>query len=138
MPLPSQSPPLWIEEDKRVFDTIIKEAEDDDGYFNFKQFTIPHLKKISHDIETNLMSDNTLFFFNLSISLLLWKDTINTEINGSVDLLALLFWNGVPGKLQKGYDNMCKKGLWQWQKVLYTLARGPPDVEALGFSLPSL
>jgi hypothetical protein len=59
---PSQSPPLWIEEDKRVFDTIIKEAEDDDGYFKFPQFTIPHLKKISHDIETNLMSDNTLFF----------------------------------------------------------------------------
>jgi hypothetical protein len=29
------------------------------------QFTIPHLKKISHDIETNLMSDNTLFFFQL-------------------------------------------------------------------------
>jgi len=26
------------------------------------QFTIPHLKKISHDNETNLMSDNTLFF----------------------------------------------------------------------------
>ena len=62
---PSQSPPLWIEEDKRVFDTIIKEAEDDGGYFNFTQFTIPHLKKISHDIETNLMSDNTLFFFQL-------------------------------------------------------------------------
>ena len=59
---PSQSTPLWIEEDKRVFDTVIKEAEDDDGYFKFPQFTIPHLKKISHDIETNLMSDNTLFF----------------------------------------------------------------------------
>ena len=28
-----------------------------------------------------------------------------------VDLLALLFWNGVQGNLQKGYDNMCKKGL---------------------------
>jgi hypothetical protein len=54
-------------------------GEDDGGYFNFKQFTIPHLKKISHDIETNLMSDITLFFFNISISLLLWKDTINTE-----------------------------------------------------------
>ena len=25
-------------------------------------FTIPHLKKISHEIETNLISDNTLFF----------------------------------------------------------------------------
>jgi hypothetical protein len=87
---PSPSPPLWIEEDKRVFYTIINEAEDNDGYFKFPQFTILHLKKISHDIETNLMSDYTLFF-NLSISLLLWKDTINTEINASVDLLALLF-----------------------------------------------
>ena len=86
-PTHTQYPPLWIEEDKRVFDTIIKEAEDDDGYFKFPQFTIPHLTKINHDIETNLMSDNTLFV-NLSISLLLWEDKINTEINASVDLLA--------------------------------------------------
>jgi hypothetical protein len=48
------------------------------------QFTIPHL---NHDIEANLMSDNTLFF-NLSLSLFLWSDKINTEINASVDLLA--------------------------------------------------
>ena len=41
-----------------------------------------------------------VFSFKLSISLLLWKDKINTEINASVDLL-------------------------------YTLARGPLDVEAL-------
>ena len=34
-------------------------------------------KKISHYIDTNLMSD-------LSISLLLWKDKINTDINVSV------------------------------------------------------
>jgi hypothetical protein len=26
------------------------------------QFKIPYLKKISHDIETNLMYDNILFF----------------------------------------------------------------------------
>jgi hypothetical protein len=59
---PSQSTPLWIEEDKRVFYTIINEAEDDDGCFKFPQFTIPHLKKISHGIETNLMSWQHLVF----------------------------------------------------------------------------
>jgi hypothetical protein len=41
--------------------TKFNEAEDDDGCFKFPQFTIPHLTKINHDIETNLMSDNTLF-----------------------------------------------------------------------------
>ena len=41
---------------------MINEAEDDDRYFKFQQFTIPHLKKISHNTETNLMFDNTLFF----------------------------------------------------------------------------
>jgi hypothetical protein len=46
----------------RVYYTIINEAEDDDGNFKFLQFTILYLKKINHDIETNLMSDNTLFF----------------------------------------------------------------------------
>jgi hypothetical protein len=50
--------PLWIEEDVRVFYTKFNKAEDDDGCF---KFSIPHLKKISHDIETNLMFDNTLF-----------------------------------------------------------------------------
>ena len=54
---PSQSPPFWTEEDERVVYTKFKIAEDDDGYFKFPQFTIPHLKKISHEIETNLMSD---------------------------------------------------------------------------------
>ena len=49
---------------------------------------VHNLKDISHDNETNLMSDNTLFF-SLSISLLLWKDTLNTD--ASVDLVALLF-----------------------------------------------
>jgi hypothetical protein len=44
------------------------------------------------------MFHNTLFF-NLSISLFLWNDNINTEINASVYLLALLFWNGVQWKL---------------------------------------
>jgi hypothetical protein len=90
---PSQSPSLGIEEDKIVFYTIIKEAEDDDGYLKFPQFTIPHLKKISDDIETNLMSDNTLFI-TLSISLLLWKDTINTEINACRLIgLVILKWS---------------------------------------------
>jgi hypothetical protein len=75
-------------------------------------------------------------FFNISISSLLWKEKNNTEIeNASVDLL---LWNGVQGKLQKAYGSMCKKGLWQWRKILYTLTWGPLDVEALGFSLPSL
>ena len=53
---PSQFPTLWIEEDERVFYTIINEAEDNDGYFKFPQFTNPHLKKIIHDIETNLIT----------------------------------------------------------------------------------
>ena len=61
------------------------------------------------------MSDNTLFFQFLYLTAVLWKDTINTEINASVDLLALLFWNGEKGKLQKCYDSMCKKALWQKQ-----------------------
>jgi hypothetical protein len=54
---PSQSPPFWTEEDERVFYTKFNNAEYDDGYFKLPQFTIPHLKKISHEIETNLMSD---------------------------------------------------------------------------------
>jgi hypothetical protein len=57
-------------------------------------------------------------FFNLSISLLLWKDTINTEINASVDLLALLFFNGVPGKLQKDYGSLSSASLIIVQNTL--------------------
>jgi hypothetical protein len=57
----------------------------------------------------------------------------------------VLFWHGVQGKLQKGclettvrYDSMCKKGIWQGEKIIYTLAGGILDFEALDFSLPSL
>jgi hypothetical protein len=49
------------------------------------------------------------------LTAVLWKYKINTDINASVDLLALLFWNGVQGKSQKGYGSMWKKGLWQLQ-----------------------
>jgi hypothetical protein len=59
-----------------VFYTKFNEAEDDDGCFKFRNSQFLNLKKISHDIETNLMSNNTLFFqvTFVSISLLLWKD----------------------------------------------------------------
>ena len=91
---PSQFPPFWTGEDERVFYTKFNNAEDDDGYFKLLQFTIPHLKKISHEIETNLMSD-------------------------------------------KDYGSMRKKGLRQRQQY-YTPVWGPLNVEALGFSIPSL
>jgi hypothetical protein len=51
------------------------------------QFTIPHLKKIIRDIESNLMSDNILFFQFIYLTAFI-KDKINIEINASVDVLA--------------------------------------------------
>ena len=57
------------------------------------------------------MSDNTLFFQLIYLTALM-EEHNKHKINASVDLLALLFWNRVQGKLQMGYGNMCKKGLW--------------------------
>jgi hypothetical protein len=84
--------------------------------FKFCNSQFLNVKKISHDIETNLMSDNTLFI-TLSISLLLWKDTINTEINacrliGLVILKRLFQFPIVRGK--KDCCLSCKRvgGIW--------------------------
>ena len=65
------------------------------------QFTIHRQKKISHDIEKKIYVWQHFVFVNLSISLFLWRDKINTEINASVALLALLFWNGVQGNYRR-------------------------------------
>jgi hypothetical protein len=88
---PHKSLPLWIEEDKRVFYTIINEAEDDDGCFKFPQFTIPHLKKISLDIETNLMSDNT---FDTNSSSPTWFYEGQKNIAKIIKLGAIM-WKGM-------------------------------------------
>jgi hypothetical protein len=63
---------------KEYFKQNINEAEYDDGCFKFCNSQFLNVKKISHDIETNLMSDNTLFF-NLSISLLFYGSTKLTQ-----------------------------------------------------------
>ena len=105
----SQFPSLWIEEDERVFYTRFNEAEDDDGCFKFRNSQFLIQRKLATTLK------QILCFFNLSISLLWWKEKIYSEINANIDLLVLLFWNGVQGKSQKGYGSMWKKGLWQLQ-----------------------
>ena len=61
---PSQSPPFWLEKELM---SILNKIHDqwNRGWwrvFKIPQFTIPLLKDISHDVETNVMSDNILCY----------------------------------------------------------------------------
>ena len=98
-------------------------------------FTIPHLKKISHDIETNLMSGNTLFF--QLINLTAFMEGHNKHRNQCwCRLIGFIILKWSARKITEGQH--VEERSMTMTKILYTLTRGPLDVEALVFSLPSL
>ena len=116
----SQSPPLWIEEDKRVFYTIINETEDDDGCFRFPQFTIPHLTKMNHDIETNLMSGN--LFFQL-INLTAFMEGHNKHRNQCwCRLIGLIILKWSARKITERLWQHVQERSMTMTKILHTLA----------------
>ena len=126
----SQSPPLWMEEDKRVFYTIINETEDDDGCFKFPQFTIPHLTKMNHDIETNLMSGN--LFFQL-INLTAFMEGHNKHKNQCwCRLIGLIILKWSARKITERLWQHVQERSMTMTKTYYT--PWPLDVKALGKS----
>jgi hypothetical protein len=112
-----------MEEDKRVFYTIINETEDDDGCSKFPQFTIPHLTKMNHDIETNLMSGN--LFFQL-INLTAFMEGHNKHKNQCwCRLIGLIILKLECKENYRKVMTTCARKVYDNDKnILYTLAPG--------------